>query len=220
MHDELLDRLSSFASLEYLEIDEGGKILRANASFARHVGVPTVDLPGRSVREFLVSTDADHVLAWAAGTAVAGDDLHLVNVVTRTNEPYTLRCIVEPSAAGLVLLGEERGDDDHEAATQLLHVNNQFATLSRELTRKSRELERLNRELSRTLDDLRTSYWHLQKIQEVLPVCMSCGQVKGDGAKWEPVVDYLKTNDIFVSHGYCPACFDRLMTEMDQEEGL
>ncbi|MBR9989549.1 MAG: PAS domain S-box protein [Gemmatimonadetes bacterium] len=213
----LLEQVQHFATIEYIEIDEDGSLLRTNASFARHVGFPAADLQGRSIAEFLTEADADRIRGWAAGNTTPSDRC-MLNFVDRSNQPYTLQCIVQRRSDRLVVIGEPDSQTLHEATAHVLQINNEFATLTREIARKSRELEQVNGELERTLADLKTSYWHLQKIQEVLPVCMSCGQVKGDGSRWEPVIEYLKTNDIFLSHGYCPPCFDRLMTAMDHEE--
>lgn len=57
---------------------------------------------------------------------------------------------------------------------------------------------------------LQNSFWHLEKIQEVLPICMACGKVKTSEASWEEVIQYLKNNSKFLSHGYCPDCLERV----------
>jgi hypothetical protein len=52
---------------------------------------------------------------------------------------------------------------------------------------------------------------------------MQCGKVKTKEAEWESVVDYLKANEIFLSHGYCPTCADAISREygldIDAPEG-
>lgn len=213
----LLERIQHFDTIEYIEIDADGSILRTNASFARHVGVPAADLPGRNAAAFLTEADTDRIGRWSAGDAVPPERC-MLNFVNRANQPYTLQCVVQRRSDRLVVIGERDSETSQDVAAHMFQINNEYATLTREIARKSRDLARVNAELERTLADLTTSYWHLQKIQEVLPVCMSCGQVKGDGSRWEPVVEYLKTNDIFLSHGYCPPCFDRVMTDMDDED--
>ena len=57
-----------------------------------------------------------------------------------------------------------------------------------------------------SLEELKTTHWHLKKIQEILPLCMGCGKIKTGSASWTSLVDYLRENEIFVSHGYCPSC--------------
>jgi SMC interacting uncharacterized protein involved in chromosome segregation len=92
--------------------------------------------------------------------------------------------------------------------TRFLELNNELTVLARESARKSLELERARGDLQRSLDELNASHWHLRKIQEVLPICMDCGKVKTGAARWEDVVEYLKKNSLFLSHGYCPECGD------------
>jgi hypothetical protein len=52
----------------------------------------------------------------------------------------------------------------------------------------------------------------------VLPVCMGCGQIKGDGAEWQSVVAYLAMNRIFMSHGYRPSCAETQLASFDESE--
>lgn len=67
-------------------------------------------------------------------------------------------------------------------------------------------MERENRTLRAAYDQLKNSFWHLRKIEEVLPMCLNCGRVKTAEGTWEDVAAYLKANSKFLSHGYCPAC--------------
>lgn len=79
----------------------------------------------------------------------------------------------------------------------------QHAALAREVEERTRAEARLRE----TLAELERSHWHLRKIQEVLPICMECGKVKTGERSWEEVVQYLKHNAVFISHGYCPSCY-------------
>jgi PAS domain-containing protein len=214
----LLERmLEAFDAVEKVELDAGGRIVDANAAFCRHIDVPLAGLTGRSVTDFLSAGDVDMVLGWAAG-GDAPQSPHLVNFATRSDDTYTLRCIVARRDERLLVIGEPADAITDGTTQELMRVNNEFATLTRELARKSRELERTHAELSSTLKDLETSYWHLRKIQEVMPVCMGCGQVKADGSRWESVSDYLRSNEIFLSHGYCPPCAKAVALEYGLEE--
>jgi hypothetical protein len=82
------------------------------------------------------------------------------------------------------------------------------------------ELARVHTELASTLEALDKSHWHIRRIQEVLPVCMECGDVKSDVASWQSAREFLATHALrpFLSHGYCPACIDRVMTRLDDED--
>ncbi len=204
-------------AVAYLDLDASGCVRAANPSFARQVGRDAADLVGRDAADLFPAHNAGMIRAWAAG-AVLPIRPQLVNFVTGTHQPFTLRCLVARHDRGLALVGEADAEGARATAEQLMQLNNEFATVTRELTRRSRELEEAKAELAQALEELQTSYWHLQKIQEVLPVCMRCGRIRGDGATWQPVVEYLRTNDIFLSHGYCPACADATMREYGLED--
>lgn len=75
-----------------------------------------------------------------------------------------------------------------------------------------------NQTLKAAYEQLDKSFWHLKKIQEVLPICMECGKVKTSDSTWEDVVDFLKKNSLFLSHGYCPECADKLMSQLKKTE--
>ncbi len=47
-------------------------------------------------------------------------------------------------------------------------------------------------------------------------MCMGCGKIKTGSTSWTSIVDYLKENEIFVSHGYCPSCAE----EYARQHGL
>jgi hypothetical protein len=80
------------------------------------------------------------------------------------------------------------------------------------------ERRRAEARLAESLRDLQDSFWHLRKIQEVLPLCMSCGKVKADGDRWEKLTDFLRRNSLLVSHGYCPECFEKARRAFGLEE--
>jgi PAS domain-containing protein len=75
----------------------------------------------------------------------------------------------------------------------------------RELLAAKAELEEANQRLRATIEERDRSYWQLKRIAEVLPICMDCGDVRPEG-EWMDVVDYLKQNAMFLSHGLCPSC--------------
>ncbi len=74
-------------------------------------------------------------------------------------------------------------------------------------------------DLQGTLDELRRSYWHLEKIKEYLPICSVCGKVRDEKDEWKELHQVLKRRAEFLTHSYCPDCYGDLMKEMDQEDG-
>jgi response regulator RpfG family c-di-GMP phosphodiesterase len=67
-------------------------------------------------------------------------------------------------------------------------------------------LKRDNERLRRVLDDFSNAFWHLRKLQEVLPLCMGCGRVRDEQGRWVALPAFLQRNGAFLSHGYCPPC--------------
>jgi cysteine sulfinate desulfinase/cysteine desulfurase-like protein len=117
-------------------------------------------------------------------------------------------------------VGEPDVGGDRGVVEELVQLNNELATMARERARRERELERTRQRLQAALEELETSYWHLKKIQEFLPLCMGCGRIKTAEAEWQSVAEYLKDNEIFLSHGYCPPCSAAVLQEygLDDEE--
>lgn len=97
----------------------------------------------------------------------------------------------------------------HDAGSD--RVRDELFATNNELVVLARELARTKAELARTLAELRESHWHLEKIHEVLPMCMDCGHVRtaAQGNEWETLTRYLRRADLKLSHGYCPACAEK-----------
>ncbi len=66
--------------------------------------------------------------------------------------------------------------------------------------------EAIARKLQEALDELDRSHWRVRKLQELLPLCMTCHQIHRPDESWEPLVDFLARDGLLVSHGYCPDC--------------
>jgi len=84
-----------------------------------------------------------------------------------------------------------------------------FWLLRREIVARGAAEVRIRQEheaLEKTMRDLEQSHWHLDKVAEFLPICMECGKVKTADAHWEPIIDYFRKNELFLTHGLCPEC--------------
>ena len=58
----------------------------------------------------------------------------------------------------------------------------------------------------------------IAELQRLIPICVSCRQVRDDNETWMRVETYFKGNwDVDFTHGLCPACFK---VEMDKINGL
>ena len=133
---------------------------------------------------------------------------------------FTSFCVSETTTLQAAAdFGQPAEPEACEVGNNHLHaLNNELAVLARENARKSKELHRAKAELQAALDELQNSYWHLRKIAEVLPMCAVCGKVDPGMGDWETVVDYLRRNSLFLSHGYCPECETEVRAEVGLEE--
>jgi response regulator RpfG family c-di-GMP phosphodiesterase len=81
------------------------------------------------------------------------------------------------------------------------------------------DLSRRNVTLGRALEDLRTSHWHLRRLQELLPICAYCRKVRTGEDYWQSVEAYLQENSDFLTHGICPECLAKVDRELEESHG-
>ena len=190
------------ASVQVAVVDGEGHIVRANGAFARAVGA---DPRGQSLDGLLTPASREALaveLAQQVSTSI------LLQLVPTTGDRSTLRAFVQRLSAGFMVVGEPPWDEHRALEARLVALNAELAVLSREHVRQARLLEKANRELH-------DSHWHLKKIAEVLPMCMSCRAVKTGEQSWEDVSTFLARSSDFLSHGYCARC--AAMVEADLE---
>jgi len=199
--------------LLYLRVAQDGSIRAANRMLVRWSGIPESDLVGTPVLRLLVEDDKPRMKRWLEGGSTLPSEPTLLNFVSVRHEVHTLRCRLFGHGDDVAVVGEPDVEEDRTVTEELLLLNNELSVLSRESARRNRELEVARRELAETLAELENSYWHMQKIQEYMPVCMRCGKMKTGDSEWESLLEYLRSNEILVSHGYCPACADEVMDE-------
>jgi response regulator RpfG family c-di-GMP phosphodiesterase len=135
----------------------------------------------------------------------------IVQYITKPWDAINLLSILKPIAEKHQLLLENR------RLIQQLAQLNESATDSAVRIKRLEQTQSIiqgdNQTLKTAYDQLDKSFWHLRKIQEILPICMDCGKVKTTDSGWEDVVSFLKNNSMFLSHGYCPECEDKMMRQ-------
>lgn len=212
----------------YLSISSDGRLIRWNPAVPARLEWSDEDLDGVPLQELLAAGQASPLPDGDEGTqgrddgdgalAVAAPSPRLLNFVTAGHRPLTLSCHLYRDGDSFHIVAADVPGDREELEEQLLDVNRELAVVSREEARRARELTRTKEKLQDALAELENSYWHLKKVQEVLPVCMHCGRIRSDDASWEDVVEYLKKNSIFVSHGLCPRCEERFYSDPALED--
>jgi heme-degrading monooxygenase HmoA len=202
----LLSRfLESAETVCVARCDAQGRIAAVNDAFPRLLGRPADVLIGEPLWGFVAAGEEDRLRARILDGDGARGERFFANFVSSSSVPLTLSCLLQVRPGAVTLVGEPAASLVN-AGANLLELNNELAVLARENARKGLELERARADVQRTLDELNATHWHLRKIQEVLPICMKCGKVKTGDASWESVVEYLRKNTLFLSHGYCPDC--------------
>lgn len=202
----ILDLARATYILPWILFDHEGDVADASPAAAELVSEEPGRLVGRSVESLLGATEAATVRATLAGAHSPHEGERPLNLVTEEGERVSLLARVEPCAEGALVVGRTADPGDRRAHEQLYELSNEMAVLARENKRQAKELAEALAERDR-------SYWHLRRIQEVLPICMDCGTVK-PGSDWMSVVDYLRENSVFLSHGVCPDCVERRKREL------
>jgi hypothetical protein len=182
-------------------LDAEGQVTHANKAFESALGC---ELVGRQWDSLLESASCRFF--WEQLDA-PDDGPVLVRLLNASGEPLSLSVYARRAPdGGVTVVGEPPWDAQCMMADKILRTNAELAVLSRENARQARLLEETNRKLNE-------AYWHLDKIAEVLPMCVSCRNVKTEEGNWEDVASFLMKHSDFLSHGYCEDCAERIIDE-------
>ncbi len=73
----------------------------------------------------------------------------------------------------------------------------------------------LYRDLAQRERDLRAALAEVKRLSGLLPICVSCKQIRNDQGYWQQVEVYIAAHtDAQFSHSLCPACATRLYPEL------
>lgn len=129
-------------SVHVCRLDREGRVLEINACLADLLKRGADAVKGRPFSEFLTDPDARMLtqrLASPVSMEPAGG--FFLNVVDVDLVPQTLQCwLIRLAEDRLMILGELPEHRCHLLQQELLELNNQLATLSREAARKKKEL--------------------------------------------------------------------------------
>jgi len=219
-----LDAKLDHAPCGFLVVADDGRLMEINATLCRWLGV---------VREDVRLVHVDQVLGLATRLYYQINLFPMLRMSGAVEEVYltlrngqgmevpmlmnAIRRADEQMSEWIVVRVEQRGRWEEE----LLQAKRTAEEASRASAQKSEELGAAKRELERTLAELKESNWMLRKAAEVLPTCMYCNRIKGDQARWQSAIEYLKKNEVFLSHGCCPDCTAKLLADLglDPEDG-
>ena len=205
----LADHISQTSrSVHCIVAGPDGTIQHCNAAAARALGRDPPELIGSPLWEHLTPKDVEDLLLRLRMERIPREPF-LLNFVVG-DRAFSLECRVDVHATGFILLGEPPAHHSDTLQEELFALNNQLAVLSRENESKRKALAMTAERLERTLEELHSSYWHLKRLQEVLPICLECGKVRTGDHAWDDVISYFRANALFLSHTYCPDCLATL----------
>jgi phosphoserine phosphatase RsbU/P len=76
----------------------------------------------------------------------------------------------------------------------------------------------LQQKLAERVAELQTALANVKQLRGLLPICSYCKRIRGDDQYWQQVEGYISEHsDAQFSHGICPACFENLAAELDEE---
>jgi heme-degrading monooxygenase HmoA len=211
--------LSDSAGFHYLAARYDGHIETVNDVFLESLGRSWPDVRNQELWHFLTEPDALRLQQWLAKPRIQREPRLLLNFRTIEDMPFTLDCGVDTYPDRFVLLGETTLRVDSKAHTEMMQLSNELTRLNREHVRQNRELVTAKAKQKQAMDELETSYWHLRKIQEHMPICCRCHKVRSgeeDEPNWMGLLDYLAANDMLFSHGFCPNCYEEELRKLDQ----
>jgi adenylate cyclase len=223
---EVLNSLADLLRKDYhifatADTDEAQNLLVAHNMFS--LVISDQRMPVLTGAEFLakvaqISPDTARILmtGYADIDAVikAVNQGQIVQYITKPWDAGRLLEMLKPIAEKHQLIQENRQLIQKLAHFKELQVDS--ATRIETLEEKHSTLQNDNQTLKEAYDQLDKSFWHLRKIQEVLPICIECGKVKTSDSSWEDVVNYLRKNSMFLSHGYCPECYAKALAEIKE----
>lgn len=202
-------------SVQLLVLSPGGELLRWNGAARDGLGSRVELRQGRPVWE-LLSENAVALLRACMQQAHTRPTRCLLTFCDAASFAFTLSCALHWADGACYLFGERRVERE-------IAMSEELAGLTGELASMNRERAKLAAQLERTLDELRTSHWLIRRIQKHLPVCSVCHKVASgprEEAQWSSLMDFLASNGLLMTHGYCPECQAAAMAEVDRLTGL
>ncbi|MHB8654633.1 MAG: PAS domain S-box protein [Terriglobia bacterium] len=179
---ELQDRFFAVSIDMLCYLDFNGYFKRLNPAWERTLGFTRQELQSKPFIEFVHPDDRQRTLDQNGKVKTGGQALSFENRYLCKDGSYKW------------LLWNAAPDFDHRV----------IYSSARDITERKRaeeEREKLLRELQAAVAEVRT-------LQEILPICSYCKNIRNDKNYWQTVEAYVTqhTNSRF-SHGICPNCF-------------
>jgi hypothetical protein len=200
--------------VHWLKVRSDGAIVFGNAAMRKKTGRESLE--GASVWPLLTEPDAAALRQAVSGGSGDPNRRYRFNFIDREGAPFSLECRLDVQPDWFTLLGEPVEEDEMALRLELVALNNRLAVQLRDNERKTKALRQAKAQLEKALLELVESQRHLTRLQEVIPICLGCGKIKNRESNWEEVAAYFRRNNLLLSHGYCPVCFEKEMAKLNR----
>jgi signal transduction histidine kinase/DNA-binding NarL/FixJ family response regulator len=173
----MIECLDRHRSVYFISADSGGRIDGCNHAMAHLLGFNPGGFENHSIWDKLTVGDGPRLRERLLAAQPSADPL-LLNFVAPNHVPETLDCSLALTPSGhFEIIGVPAPGSVGDSEVTWLQLNNSFATLSRENSRKSKQLELQNSELVRTTAELRQAN---QALTEARAAALDAVQAKSD----------------------------------------
>jgi len=77
----------------------------------------------------------------------------------------------------------------------------------------------LQQRLAERVAELESALGRVRQLHGLLPICAYCKRIRDDQNYWRQVESYLADHsDVQFSHGICPSCLERVMSDDQSDE--
>jgi PAS domain S-box-containing protein len=189
MQDEAPDRENRFfaISIDMLCIAHfSGYFKRLNPAWEKTLGFSCGELQSKPMFEFVHPEDRERTLAQNLTVKSGGQALAFENRYLCKDGSYKW------------LLWNATADVDH----QLIY------SVARDIT----ERKQVEEERTQLLRELQAALAEVNELQEILPICMYCKNIRADENYWQTVEAYISHHThTSLSHGICPTCYEKVV---------
>lgn len=169
-----------------------GHIIRLNLAWEKTLGFSRQELQSKPMFEFVHPDDRERTLDQNRRVREGGQALAFENRYLCKDGSYKW------------LLWNSTADFEHQV----------IYGVARDITAR----KRADAERERLLGELQAALAEVKKLQDILPICMYCKNIRADENYWQTVEAYISdhTHATF-SHGICPSCYEKVRKDWTDE---
>lgn len=186
--EESIEDLYEHAPCGYVSTLLGGRIIRANATFAEwtgYTGPALVD--GRKIQDLL--TPGSRIF----------HETHLAAILRVSG-------VVREIAADIQRADGSRFPVLYNAVSRLVDGPDGPVALVRFTFLDASERRQYEREMLAAKREAEAALARMRQLEQLLPVCSWCRRIQSPGGEWSDLEAYLEAAGTQVTHGICDAC--------------